>query len=929
MKRILSVFLTLLLLVGLCMPVYAQDSGDAQAAAEHLHALGLFQGTGTDADGDPVFDLGRAPKRTEAVTMLVRLLGKEDEAKSSTWTTPFTDVPNWAKPYVGYAYENGLTKGIDPNDESKFGSDTPATARMYITFVLRSLGYSDDAGGDFQYKTAWEFSDALGITDGSYNASTDGAFTRGDAAIVSDSALEALCKDSEDTLLDKLIADGAVKTDEEPPAEEEPSVEPAEPVDPSEKTALDSEQIYAHCMPAVFYIEVYDDYGDAIASGSGFFIDGEGTAVTNHHVIYGATSAKVTLSDSAGNDLETLDVLGVYDWSEEEDWAVLQVDITGNSYLPIGDPATAAGGAKVYALGSPLGLSASISDGMISNPARLVDGQTYIQISAPISHGSSGGALVNKYGEVIGITAAGFDDGQNLNLAVPITKIAGAAHDLLTPIADTYTIPSGIVYPAERYVTLRPGQTLDDVITAKKFDTDELLTVQYEIDDETLVSCSWDGWGPDDTEVTLHLTAGENYGSTTVWIYLFTADSGALLDYDYIHVTVAGGELEANKDYVEMELDGYGIVWFTAHCFDSRTYKLRFTGQDSTLINCEWGSWDDTADGRKQIPLYMAALSSGSTYITVEMFDADTGEILATTGVSVSVIGGYLNIDVGYAEVPLGGTLTVNVSGTPVREGAAVYIATDEAESSVIDWQRGKLDGNPATITITGLSVGTDYIFVTLCDADGNTLCSTWIDVDVLAGSVTAETDELALRKGETATVWFDTAVHDGRQVKYSVDTYDYDCISCNVGSADASGRIPVAVTGLDYGSAYVSLAMYDAETGARIAADGFYLDILGGALSFSEKELMLAPGESKTVTITGTPFDSAEAVYIETDQFPSDTIDWQRGKLEGNPAQLTITAKAEGYDLIVVSLYNASDKRIAEEIIDVYVNMDGKGAGE
>ncbi len=191
MKRFLSLILTLFLLLGLCMPAFAAEP-DAQAAAEHLYALGLFKGTGTDENDDPTFELERPMTRAEAVTMLVRLLGKEDEARSSTWTTPFTDVADWAKPYVGYAYENRLTKGIDPNDETKFGSSTTATARMYITFVLRALGYSDDAGGDFQYKTAWEFSDKLGITDGSYNASTDGSFIRGDAAIVSDSALEAL-----------------------------------------------------------------------------------------------------------------------------------------------------------------------------------------------------------------------------------------------------------------------------------------------------------------------------------------------------------------------------------------------------------------------------------------------------------------------------------------------------------------------------------------------------------------------------------------------------------------------------------------------------------------------------------------------------------------------------------------------------------------
>ena len=93
------------------LPVFAAKS-EAQEAAQTLHDLGLFKGTGTDVSGNPIFDLNRAPTRAEAVTMLVRLLGKEDEALAGDWNTPFTDVADWAKPYVGYAYANGLTAGV-------------------------------------------------------------------------------------------------------------------------------------------------------------------------------------------------------------------------------------------------------------------------------------------------------------------------------------------------------------------------------------------------------------------------------------------------------------------------------------------------------------------------------------------------------------------------------------------------------------------------------------------------------------------------------------------------------------------------------------------------------------------------------------------------------------------------------------------------
>ena len=203
------------------------------------------------------------------------------------------------------------------------------------------------------------------------------------------------------------------------------------------RPVLDSEDVYAKCSSSVFYIEVYDANGAAFASGSGFFIDNSGTAVTNFHVIDGAHSAKITLKSG-----EVYNVKGVYDYSIENDWAVLQIDGSGFDCLTIGDKATVVGGAKVYALGCPLGLQDTFSDGMISNANRVVDGVTYIQISAPISHGSSGGALINKYGEVIGICSAGFVDGQNLNLAIPITAIEGYSRSSLTTLAELFPAPT-------------------------------------------------------------------------------------------------------------------------------------------------------------------------------------------------------------------------------------------------------------------------------------------------------------------------------------------------------------------------------------------------------------------------------------------------------------------------------------------------------
>ena len=86
MKKFFASLVLILVLFGSCTFAFASDSADA------LYELGLFLGTGKNADGSPNFSLNRVPTRAEAVTMLVRLLGKEEEALAGDWETPFSDV---------------------------------------------------------------------------------------------------------------------------------------------------------------------------------------------------------------------------------------------------------------------------------------------------------------------------------------------------------------------------------------------------------------------------------------------------------------------------------------------------------------------------------------------------------------------------------------------------------------------------------------------------------------------------------------------------------------------------------------------------------------------------------------------------------------------------------------------------------------------
>ena len=165
--------------------------------ADSLHEMGLFQGTQNG------YDLDRTPTRAEAAVMLVRLLGKEAEAKALTYTAPFTDLKGWEKPYVQYLYSNGLANGTN---RTTFNPTGKCTAQMYAVFLLRALGYSDTA--DFSYANAIETAREQGIYDtGIINVQN---FLRDDAAAASYTALSVSPKNSEGTLLDQLVGENAI-----------------------------------------------------------------------------------------------------------------------------------------------------------------------------------------------------------------------------------------------------------------------------------------------------------------------------------------------------------------------------------------------------------------------------------------------------------------------------------------------------------------------------------------------------------------------------------------------------------------------------------------------------------------------------------------------------------------------------------------------
>lgn len=190
--------------------------------------------------------------------------------------------------------------------------------------------------------------------------------------------------------------------------------------------SLDPEELYSYIAPSVGEIVIYDTDGEEIALGSGFFIDDEGTMLTNYHVMEGAYSADVTTSDGVKHNIES-----VLAYDTSIDLAMLRVDIEENSFLKLSDEQVRTG-ETVYAIGSSLGLTSTFSDGIVSTASRDYDGVSYIQTTAPISHGNSGGPLVNTHGWVVGINTMTMTEGQNLNFALDISEVDNL--DLSNPL---------------------------------------------------------------------------------------------------------------------------------------------------------------------------------------------------------------------------------------------------------------------------------------------------------------------------------------------------------------------------------------------------------------------------------------------------------------------------------------------------------------
>lgn len=382
-KRLFSLLCVLALLLS-AVPAAALE-GESRRAAQTLTDLGLI-------DAVPSKETLDAPAtRLQAMRVLALLGG-----------IPRSELPAGAQYYV---VKKGWTTVTN-------GQGDPIPTAEFCASLLRMLGYEG-----FTDENADVFARRVALTCRDYGDTlTLGEFYE----LVRDALI---FPDADGTALARRLVEKELCTEEQ-----------IQFLFPRELTARQAADRH---MAAIFQLDVF--YSEKAFKkqtrsngGSGFFVTADGLAVTNYHTLEGAVQATVTLVTG-----ETFPVEKILSYDEETDLVLLRVSRTTLdqkteapffSCLEIAKEPDLCRGDQVYALGAPLGLTLTISSGVVSAPDYEVAqyGFGCIVNTADISHGSSGGALLNTLGHVVGVTSGAYEAGNNLYIAIPPTPILEA-----------------------------------------------------------------------------------------------------------------------------------------------------------------------------------------------------------------------------------------------------------------------------------------------------------------------------------------------------------------------------------------------------------------------------------------------------------------------------------------------------------------------
>lgn len=218
----------------------------------------------------------------------------------------------------------------------------------------------------------------------------------------------------------------------------------------------DARQVVRKVSPSVVLITVFDAAGQPLSLGSGFVVTDSGV-LTNRHVIAGGTRATVRLV----GDSTSLQVTALLAADSSHDLVLLCVHGLHAQLLRVADSHAVEVGQRVLAIGNPKGLEGSVSEGIVSG-IRSIGRDTLLQITSPISPGSSGGPVVNDRGELIGVAVGAIIDGQNLNFAVPSNYVARllATRLVARPLSNASAFRSTRALPLANGATARDGVVL-------------------------------------------------------------------------------------------------------------------------------------------------------------------------------------------------------------------------------------------------------------------------------------------------------------------------------------------------------------------------------------------------------------------------------------------------------------------------------------
>ena len=196
------------------------------------------------------------------------------------------------------------------------------------------------------------------------------------------------------------------------------------------------ENILPQIKRAVFTVYAHDEYGSPFSQGSGFFITSQGVGITNFHVLEGAMGGHI--EDADGNNYE---IEKVIDYNPNYDLVKFKVkDIKSSAFLVLAS-SNPKQGTSIFNYSTPVGFENTASTGVVSSLRNMAGYESVIQITTPISHGSSGSPVMNFSKQVIGVATFGVEAGQSLNFAVSAQQINKLTRQLNIPVSDIVRNP--------------------------------------------------------------------------------------------------------------------------------------------------------------------------------------------------------------------------------------------------------------------------------------------------------------------------------------------------------------------------------------------------------------------------------------------------------------------------------------------------------